>query len=67
MAFAVTAFKTYSVAAFEAVTAQFEQVAEFTITRGASDIDLDIGDSREGSQHPVDSRATNHKRIGSVL
>jgi hypothetical protein len=44
MAFAVTAFKTYSVAAFEAVTAQFEQVAEFTITRGASDIDLDIGD-----------------------
>ncbi len=44
MAFAITSFKTYGISAYEAVTAQFEQVAEFTITRGATDIDLDIGD-----------------------
>jgi hypothetical protein len=45
MAFALTAFKTYSVAASEAVTTQFEQVAEFTITRADTDTDLDIGDA----------------------
>lgn len=43
MAFAITAYKSYSKAAYEAVTAQFEQVVELTITRAATDIALDIG------------------------
>jgi hypothetical protein len=43
MAFALTGFKTYSVAAFEAVTAQFEQVVEITGTRAATDTALDVG------------------------
>jgi len=45
MAFAITGFKTYSLASFEAVTAQFEQVAEFTITRVATDVALSLGDT----------------------
>ena len=45
MAFAITGFKTYSLASFEAVTAQFEQVAEFTITRAATDVALSLGDT----------------------
>lgn len=43
MAFALTAYKSYSKASYEAVTAQFEQVVELTITRAATDIALDIG------------------------
>lgn len=43
MAFALTGFRTYSIAASEAVTTQFEQVVELTITRAATDTALDIG------------------------
>jgi hypothetical protein len=44
MPFAITQFRTFSRPSYEAVTAQFTQVAEFTITRAATDVQLDIGD-----------------------
>lgn len=43
MAFAVTAYKSYSLPAYEAVTNQFQQVVEMTITRLATDVALDLG------------------------
>ena len=45
MAFALTAFKTYAIPSYEAVTAQFEQVVELTITRAATDTALDVGNA----------------------
>lgn len=43
MAFALTGYKSYSRAAYEPVTAQFEQTVELTITRAATDTALDLG------------------------
>jgi hypothetical protein len=43
MAFAVTAYKSYATPAYEAVTQQFTQTVEMTITRAAADAVLDIG------------------------
>lgn len=43
MAFALTAYRSYAVPSYEALTQQFTQVVELTITRAATDTALDIG------------------------
>jgi ATP-dependent Lon protease len=45
MAFAVTAYKAYGMPVVEPLDEKFIQCFEMTYTRGAADVDADIGDS----------------------
>jgi hypothetical protein len=45
MAFAVTAYKAYGMPVVEPIDEKFLQCFELTYTRGAADVDADIGDS----------------------